>query len=143
MTIDLRYTDTTVLHAMARVLDILHADNDYFLNIFRVFRTMSDDDFDGFVSGCAATLLDINADLGNTRLVEYVISSEIDNYERVHDERKPITFVIEGTDPITGGVMRTNTLVVEDDDRTSARIKRLMLGYRNNNYDIHVRIQRD
>lgn len=143
MTIDLRYTDTTVLHAMVRVLDILHADNDYFLNIFRVFRTMSDDDFYGFVSGCAATLLDINADLGNTRLVEYVISSEIDNYERVHDERKPITFVIEGTDPITGGVMRTNTLVVEDDDRTSARIKRLMLGYRNNNYDIHVSIQRD
>lgn len=143
MAINLRYTETNALHAMARVLDILHADNDYFLNIFRVFRTMSDDDFDGFVSGCAVTLLDINADIGNTRLVEYVIRSEIDYYERVHNEREPITFVIDGTDPNTGEVMRTNTLVVEDDDRTCGRIKRLMLGYRNNNYDIHVRIQRD
>jgi hypothetical protein len=139
---NLRYTDTTALRTMTYVLDILRANNEFLLKTCSAFNTMSDDDFDMFLGTCAATIIDLNIDLDNTRLVEYVVRSEIDSYNFSHNV-EPFNIVVDGTDRNTGEVLRTNTLCIgwHNEDRLCRLMRRLLLAYRSNDYDIHVRIE--
>jgi hypothetical protein len=137
---NLRYTDSDALRIMAHILDILHANNDYFLRMFHIFHDMTDDEFDYFVSSVTGNCMNMNADLNNAALMDYIIRAEIDAWERYHNKPVTTTIVVDGTDRNTGEVMYTKELLIDSSDerRTCMRIKGLLLGFRNKDYDIHV-----
>lgn len=142
MSINLRHTDTNALRTMSHVLGFLRSDNNAILNTYAMFRTMSDDDFNLLVGGIAVTLLDLDVDLNNTRLVEYIIMSKLDEYwQRTQPDRTIIT--IDSADPNTGEVMRTDRLYVSEDDDgvLSCQLKFIIDRCKHHDYDTYVRIE--
>lgn len=142
MSMNLRYTDTTALRTMTYVLDFLRSDNNAILNTYAMFRTMSDDDFDLLVGSIAGTLLDLNVNLNNTRLVEYVIMSELNEYRTLAQSDHTI-IVIDIATSDTGEVIRTDRLYVDEDDDAiiACQMQCILDRCRHNNYDTYVRIE--
>lgn len=148
---NIRTTSTEHMTSITAVMKVLREDDRLEVE---PFNSMSDTEFENFISDIAGTvrqyMTEFNVDPSNTALVDYIIRSELDSHvlwlnALREDDTDKITIIIDGTDPDTGEVMRTNHIDLndsEDDDRMSCRLARVMRAYRNNNYDIHVRIER-
>lgn len=80
---NLRYTNTKKLRTIVLILDIIRTDDDY-LEFYSVFNAMTDDEFDMFVSGIVDTCADLNADINNNTMINYIIRSEIIRYAYEH-----------------------------------------------------------
>lgn len=146
---NIRTTSTEHMKCVTAVMEVLRDDSRLEAE---PFKSMSDTTFENFISDVAGTvgqyLTHFNVDPSNTALVDYIIRSELDSHVlwlNALKENNTITITIDGTDPITGEVKRTNhiELVDTETDRfMESRLARVMRSYRNNNYDIHIHIER-